>query len=70
MQGTGKVRVSTVMLELRCVHTGLILAKEEQISQVHNYSFLHWAREEGGEHGARGTRHKPPTTAPMQAGGC
>lgn len=42
------VRVPAVMLELRCVYTGLVLAKE-QISHIHNYSFLCWVREEGGE---------------------
>ena len=49
MQGTTRVRGPGVTLELCCVHTGLILAKEEQISQVHSYSFLCRAREEGGE---------------------
>lgn len=48
-QGTARVRIPAVTLELRCVHTGLVLAREEYISQVHNYSFLCWAREEGGE---------------------
>lgn len=45
--GTGMQRTMRVRLELRCGHMGLILAKEEQTSQVHNYSYAGQGRKEG-----------------------
>lgn len=38
MQGTVKVRVPAVMLELYCIHTGIILAKRSFLA--HKFSFL------------------------------
>lgn len=42
-----RVRVPATMLELCCIHTGIILAKRSFL--VHKFSFLFWAREEGRE---------------------
>lgn len=47
MQGPVKVRVPAVMLELCCIHPGIILAKRRFL--VHKFSFPFWAREESRE---------------------
>lgn len=66
---TARVRVPAVTLELRCVCTGLILAKDFPGSQLFIPTLGKGGMRET-EDGARETRDKPPLTAPMQAGGC
>lgn len=47
MQGTVRVRVPAVMLELCCIHTGINWAKRSFMA--HKFSLLFWAREESRE---------------------
>lgn len=69
MQGSVRVRVPAVMVELHYVHTGIIFTKEEHISWVHNYSFLRWSRKEGNGGWSQGDERQTSCDCPCAGWG-
>lgn len=69
MQGSVRVRVPAVTVELHCVHTAITLTTEEQISWVHNYSFLCWARKEGNRGWSQGDERQTSCDGPCPGRG-